>query len=245
MPRTSPPPFPSHPILDDLLAPEPPAPYPSQHATTSPTPSSHTTGPGPAPSTLDRTPGLRPPAAQDDIEMGHISAGHRRRRSSILNPIVAPTRTSTRSLSQAIPLQDDPKITEEGAGAPGPHHQESSGGSRATTDYSEGSVSDEDLHDDEETGLTKRERERRQRTKARNTLLDQRIAPEKMNAEDKDEADQTIIKTVLVNVGLIACWYVFSLSISLVSKKKSRTPRAPLPAAGKASPCTHTRYASC
>lgn len=203
MPPTSPPPFPPHSDLDDLLAGEE---APSGHATSS----AHTTGPGAASSsTLDR---IAASAAPDDIEMGAIS-GHRRRRSSILNPIVAPTRTRARSLSQAIPLQDEGKIVEEGFGGSGGD----SGGSRSTPDYTEGSASDDDLHDDEETGLTTKERDRRRRAKRRNTLLDQRIAPEKISAEEKNEADQNVVRTLLINAGLIALWYTFSLSISLVS----------------------------
>lgn len=226
MPPTSPPPFPPHSRPHDLLADD----SPSGHATSS-APPSHTTGPGAASSssTLDRIAGPRPSVAPDDIEMGAIS-GHRRRRSSILNPIVAPTRTRARSLSQAIPLQDEAKIVEEGL-LPGESGE--SAGSRGTTDYSEGSASDDDLHDDEETGLTRRERDRRRRAKARNTLLDQRIAPEKMTAEEKDEADQNVVRTLLINAGLIGLWYIFSLSISLVSLTHAAPPPLYFPAAGK------------
>lgn len=230
MSRTSPAPFPPHTTPDDLLADE----APNAHAPSS-APAPQLTGPGAA---LSPTPD-RPPAAQDDdIEMGHISAGHRRRRSSILNPIVAPTRTRARSLSQAIPLQDEAKILEEGNRSPA--SGDASGGSRGTTDYSEGSVSDEDLHDDEETGLTRAERERRRRAKSRNTLLDQRIAPEKMTVDEKDEADQTVVKTLLVNVGLIGLWYIFSLSISLVSPAH-RSPLFPQQESSR----THKRCIHC
>lgn len=214
MPSTSPPPFPPQPRLDDLLRDDDDDP-PSGHATSSTHAHAHSYDPGAAP---DRT-------APDDIEMGTIPAGHRRRRSSILNPIVAPTRARARSLSQAIPLQDEVKIVEEGdaAGTEG----EGSGGatSSGTTDFSEGSGDDEDLRDDEETGLTRKERDRRRRAKRRNTLLDQRIAPEKMSMDEKGEPDETFVRTMLINAGLIALWYIFSLSISLVST----TPLFPCP----------------
>lgn len=78
--------------------------------------------------------------------------------------------------------------------------------------------SDEDLHDDEETGLTAKERRRKQRKKRRNTLLDQRIARENVTAEEKKEADQTVIRKLAVNGTLIGLWYLFSLGISLVSR---------------------------
>lgn len=225
MPPTSPPPFPPHSNLDDLLA----ADTPTGHATSTAS-SSHVLGPGAtaSSSTLDRISGPRPPAAAaDDIEMGSITPGHRRRRSSILNPIVAPTRTRARSLSQAIPLQDEAKIVEEGS-VSSPGADGGRGGSRATTDYSEESMSDEDLHDDEETGLTHKERDRRRRAKRRNMLLDQRVAPEKLTLEEKDEADQSVMKSLLINAGLISLWYIFSLSISLVSSPDTLASQPPI-----------------
>lgn len=78
-------------------------------------------------------------------------------------------------------------------------------------------VSDEDLHDDEETGLTAKERKRKQRKKRRNTLLDQRIARDNVTAEEKKEADQNVVRKLAVNGTLIGLWYLFSLCISLVS----------------------------
>lgn len=153
--------------------------------------------------------------------MGTIRAGHRRRRSSILNPIVAPTRARARSLSQAIPLQDEVKEVEEGDAAAGAAGTEGGGSggatSSGTTDYSEWSGDDDDLRDDEETGLTRKERDRRRQAKRRNTLLDQRIAPEKMSMDEKG-SEETVGRAVLINAGLIALWYIFSLSISLVSR---------------------------
>lgn len=79
-------------------------------------------------------------------------------------------------------------------------------------------VSDEDLHDDEETGLTAKERKRKQRKKRRNTLLDQRIARDNVTAEEKREADQNVVRRLAVNGTLIGLWYLFSLCISLVRR---------------------------
>lgn len=81
--------------------------------------------------------------------------------------------------------------------------------------------SDEDLHDDEETGLTTKERRRKQKKRRRNTLLDQRIARDNVTAEEKKEADQTVIRKLAVNGTLIGLWYLFSLGISLVSQISS------------------------
>lgn len=79
-------------------------------------------------------------------------------------------------------------------------------------------LSDDGLQDDEETGLTGKDKSKRKRRKRRNTLLDQRIAADvKITAEEKKEADQNVVKKSLINGLLIGLWYLFSLSISLVS----------------------------
>lgn len=84
-------------------------------------------------------------------------------------------------------------------------------------------LSEEDgLQDDEETGLTGKDKAKRKKRKRRNTLLDHRIAGEiQITAEEKKEADQNVIKRSLVNALLIGLWYIFSLSISIVSCPQS------------------------
>jgi len=79
-------------------------------------------------------------------------------------------------------------------------------------------LSEEDgLQDDEETGLTGKDKSKRKRRKRRNTLLDQRVAGDvKITAEEKKEADQNVFKKSLINGLLIGLWYLFSLSISIV-----------------------------
>jgi solute carrier family 35 protein C2 len=75
------------------------------------------------------------------------------------------------------------------------------------------------LHDDEETGLTRGERTKRQKRRRKNTLLDQRIAREKsVSPSDRKEAEKSIVWTLAVNCMLILLWYLFSLSISLYNK---------------------------
>jgi solute carrier family 35, member C2 len=81
-------------------------------------------------------------------------------------------------------------------------------------------LSDEDLHDDEETGLTGRDRRRKQKKRRHNTALDNRVAGEAITAEEKKEADQNVIKKSLINILLILLWYLFSLSISLVRRQE-------------------------
>jgi solute carrier family 35 protein C2 len=92
------------------------------------------------------------------------------------------------------------------------HHQSADAG-----DY------DEDLHDDEETGLTSRDRRRKRQKRRRNTLLDQRIVREKITLAEKKEADQDVVKKLLINGSLILLWYLFSLCISLVRHPLSRS----------------------
>ncbi len=79
--------------------------------------------------------------------------------------------------------------------------------------------SDDGLTDDEEAGLAKKDnRNRKRRTK--NTLLDQRIIGEgKVPKLDTNSADKSVIHASLINALLIASWYLFSLSISIVSQK--------------------------
>lgn len=76
--------------------------------------------------------------------------------------------------------------------------------------------SDEELTDDEEAGLTRKDKRRRKRRKTINTKLDERIAGS-MGASGWSLADRNVIKASLINALLIASWYLFSVSISVVS----------------------------
>jgi solute carrier family 35 protein C2 len=82
---------------------------------------------------------------------------------------------------------------------------------------------DDDLDDDEETGLTQPLRDERSQRKARATHLDQRISPSLSGAdgdgaitsEEKAEARASMVKRLAINGLLIGLWYLFSLSISI------------------------------
>jgi solute carrier family 35 protein C2 len=78
------------------------------------------------------------------------------------------------------------------------------------------SLSDEDLHDDEETGLNSKDKRRKRNKRRRNTRLDQRIVRDKLTDEERKQADQHVVRKLAVNAILIGLWYIFSLSISLV-----------------------------
>lgn len=73
------------------------------------------------------------------------------------------------------------------------------------------------LTDDEEAGLTKKDRQRRRRRRRKNTLMDQRVVTNiKASKQDRSLADMSVLRASLINALLIASWYFFSLSISIV-----------------------------
>ncbi|KAL2757580.1 hypothetical protein ACRALDRAFT_2098623 [Sodiomyces alcalophilus JCM 7366] len=147
-------------------------------------------------------------------------AGHRRRRSSLMQSIGSNYNNHNnfdwggRSRADSIRgpglgLSEEPKISEEQA----------DDFYRGSPDSDYDSLSDEDLHDDEETGISKKDRQRKRRKKRRNTLLDQRIVRGgEISAEEKKEADHNVVRSLLINAALIVSWYFFSLSISLYNK---------------------------
>ncbi|KAL2178749.1 triose-phosphate transporter family-domain-containing protein [Thermothelomyces heterothallicus CBS 202.75] len=139
-------------------------------------------------------------------------SGHRRRRSSLINPANSSTNDRHRARSQSIRTvptgDDDNKILEES----------SSNESVRPGEVDSGGLTDEDLHDDEETGLTGRDRRRKRRKKRRNQLLDQRVVGDHISPEEKKEADLSVVKNLFINTVLIGLWYLFSLLISLYNK---------------------------
>jgi solute carrier family 35 protein C2 len=79
-------------------------------------------------------------------------------------------------------------------------------------------ASDDGMHDDEETGLTAKQRnERRRRRKMERRRLDARIAGVRFKKSQRLLADKNVLINLLMNAGLIVFWYLFSLSISIVS----------------------------
>lgn len=82
-------------------------------------------------------------------------------------------------------------------------------------------TSEDGLTDDEETGLTKKDRLKRKRRKRLNTHLDERVAAsDKTTNSGWSLADKAVIKASFINALLIALWYLFSVSISVVRYKK-------------------------
>lgn len=164
----------------------------------------------------------------EDLAMEPETAGHRRRRSSLINPLQPPATETESSRPGArapqhgrrpvrSPRKSSRTRATEGSKA---DHPGSDDESSADVELASLSEEDEGLQDDEETGLTAGERKKRTRRKRRNTLMDQRVVPTgdvNITAAERKEADQSVIKRSLINGGLILLWYIFSLSISLVS----------------------------
>lgn len=139
-------------------------------------------------------------------------SGHRRRRSSLINPANA-SNSRHRSPGARSQTLRTPSIVD----GEGKIVEESSDGETPRLDETdEGGFTDEDLHDDEETGLTGKDRRRKKRKKRRNQLLDQRVVSDDISPEEKQEADRSVAKSLLINGVLIGLWYFFSLLISLV-----------------------------
>ncbi|RMZ73642.1 triose phosphate translocater [Pyrenophora seminiperda CCB06] len=142
-----------------------------------------------------------------------------RRRSTSLAGATLPTTQDLKKKKKPRRRPSD-HIAEEGEDGSSEDTTRSDSDSRSDSDDLElDDMSADGLEDDEETGLTKRDRRRRRRRKRRNTLLDQRIVPDDTyTKEEKKLADQNLLKSMLVNSVLIGLWYLFSISISVYNK---------------------------
>lgn len=77
--------------------------------------------------------------------------------------------------------------------------------------------SGDDMTDDEEAGLNAQDKSHRRRRRKKNTQLDQRVlGVDQASKQEKSKADQNVLRALLINALLIASWYIFSLSISIV-----------------------------
>ncbi|KAG0650822.1 putative transporter [Hyphodiscus hymeniophilus] len=158
-----------------------------------------------------------------DTEMD--GAGHRRRRSSLMNKLDTSARSKKKTASLKSPtklgkdsIQEEPKSGDRERWMGEGNHTDDD---RSTSEDMElGDMSEEEgLQDDEETGLTGKDKKRRKRKRRRNTLIDQRLVAEPtITAEEKKAADVNVVKSSLINGFLIGLWYLFSLSISIYNK---------------------------
>jgi solute carrier family 35 protein C2 len=156
---------------------------------------------------------LHPPdinESERNMEPG--TSGHRRRRSSLMNPVDAHPSSGKPKSKKSPGAAPVTGIPEDGTA-------EEIAEESTSEDMELGELSDDDLQVDEETGLTAKDKKRRGKRRRKNTLLDQRIVGDVVGGiteEEKKEADQYVVKNLLVNGILIGLWYLFSLSISIV-----------------------------
>jgi solute carrier family 35 protein C2 len=148
---------------------------------------------------------VHPPVATI-MENEQAALNHARRRSSSLAGASVPPKAGP----QKHRRQRSDHISEEGEEEDHSSDAErSDSDSRSdSTDLELDDMSGDGLEDDEETGLTKRDRRRRRRRKRRNTLLDQRIVPttDTYTKEEKKLADQNLMRSMTINGVLIALW---------------------------------------
>lgn len=143
---------------------------------------------------------------------------HHRRRSSVL--------TGSGSSQFAAPDQRDETLRPNGDGVGSRRDEQKAAEDADVSDLSSIAESveldlmssDDDLHDDEETGLTARQRRQRRRRRRQRRQLDARIAGGKAARDlSLGLGDKDVMKRLLGNAGLILLWYFFSLAISIVS----------------------------
>ena len=76
---------------------------------------------------------------------------------------------------------------------------------------------------DEETGLTREERQKHVERKRQHEELVARIAGD-ANPLKSESADKMVVRNLLINAALIGLWYLFSLSISIVGTTSMLSP---------------------
>jgi len=156
-----------------------------------------------------------------DLGMVSEGSGHRRRKSSLMNSLNTDIPAPAKRPKTKSPTKGGNSSSIQEESKPGDDDDTSTSGNVELDDLSE----EDGLQDDEETGLTGKDKRRIKKRKRRNTLLDHRIAGEvQITAEEKREADQNVLRRSLVNGLLIGLWYIFSLSISIVSISLSWSP---------------------
>ena len=160
------------------------------------------------------------------------TAGDARRRKALL------MKHANGSIADTLQTKSNPrrqrrKATSGSRDLSGRKHTTHSSDDGESSDFSSRTASDDvelksissdlDLTEDEEAGLAKKDRGRRKRRRKRNTLLKDRvIGVSSVSKQEHDSADRSVVKALSINALLIASWYAFSLSISIVS------PQGPL-----------------
>lgn len=82
-------------------------------------------------------------------------------------------------------------------------------GFKSDSDRGRHSEASDDGQDDEETGLTGQGKNKQRRQRKHNRRLDHRIVGEdEITKDEKKEADQSVLKNMLINAFFILLWYV-------------------------------------
>ena len=80
-------------------------------------------------------------------------------------------------------------------------------------------TADDPFSDDEETGMTKKDKRHKKRRRRKAARMDERFAGNvKPSKPNKNFTYREVYKAWLINALLVASWYAFSLSISIVSE---------------------------
>ncbi|KAI5206193.1 TPT-domain-containing protein [Aureobasidium subglaciale] len=142
----------------------------------------------------------------------------RRRGSSLVQQMINEERIGIRRASPRRMPSDIP----EAAHAESPHgyEEEETNPVSSGSDWEMDDIrSDDGLEDDEETGLTVQDRQKRTKRKRRNTMADERIVPEsEVSKEEERLASASFMRDAIINCILIGLWYTFSISISVYNK---------------------------
>ena len=81
--------------------------------------------------------------------------------------------------------------------------------------------SDDGISDDEETGFAKNNKQQRKQKRASITTVDgNSLASIRTAKQEQKLADKSVIHALIINALLIASWYLFSVSISVVGHQK-------------------------
>lgn len=142
----------------------------------------------------------------------------RRRASSLVQQVLSEERNGNRRIASPRRLPSDiPETTH--SDSPLKHDDEDGNPISSGSDWEMDDIrSDDGLEDDEETGLTAQDRQKRMKRKRRNTRTDERIVHDGgVSKEEERLATQSFMHHALINAVLIGLWYSFSISISVVS----------------------------
>jgi hypothetical protein len=162
----------------------------------------------------------------------------RRRGSSLVQQIINEERIGIRRASPRRMPSDIPEAAH--AESPLGYDDEDANPVSSGSDWEMDDIrSDEGLEDDEETGLTVQDRQKRTRRKRRNTMADERIVPDsEISKEEERLASASFMRDAIINCILIGLWYTFSISISVVSRT-TQSKSCCLPQQHPSRPNTH------